>query len=400
MHSSADKQSRHTHESLSQVLFEPASALVAGIWLAARDHRAIIGMKESFSGKETVMRTRTALFSVSVVLTLVIGVFAAASAQTASARGSVAPAQPATVSELAKVTLDETSINAPGFAADAQQGIGAVIAWAGTDPLHHINVITSSDGLHYGHKLTLDQQTINRPAIAREPASAGGAVALAWRGTDGFHTLNVLYDPYGVHGQPRQLVTAQTSFTTPAIAFFQGKLLLAWTGTDPNHSLNVLPIALPNPAFVPGTKTVLAQFSASAGPNLSVVKTGSTSGVVLSWATATGGLNLAQSSDGVHFTSALGSGLAETSPSSPNMIHFQSEGGPEFWIAWTGTDAAYHLNVKWTPTSSYPHWTGAKTILPESALGGPGLGFQEGLLIAWTGTDSTHHLNVARLQGS
>jgi len=34
------------------------------------------------------------------------------------------------------------------------------------------------------------------------------------------------------------------------------------------------------------------------------------------------------------------------------------------------------------------------------ALGGPGLGFQEGLLIAWTGTDSAHHLNVARLQGS
>jgi hypothetical protein len=39
-----------------------------------------------------------------------------------------------------------------------------------------------------------------------------------------------------------------------------------------------------------------------------------------------------------------------------------------------------------------------KAVLPEWALGGPGLGLQEGMLIAWTGTDSAHHLNVARLQ--
>jgi hypothetical protein len=343
------------------------------------------------------MRTRTPLISaavvsvLSVVLTLVGGAVV----------GGAVLGQPATVSEVAKVTLGETSVNAPGFAADAQQGIGAVIAWAGTDSLHRINLMTSGDGQHYGHKLTLNQTTSNRPAVAREPASAGGAVALAWRGTDRFHTLNVLYDPYGVHGQSHQLVTAQTSFTTPAIAFFQGKLLLAWTGTDANHSLNVLPIALPNPAFVPGKKTVLTQFSASAGPNLSVVvHAGSANGVVLSWASATGRLILAQSSDGVHFTSALGGGLAEASPSSPAFIHFQSEGGPEFWIAWTGTDSAHQLNVKWTPTAAYPKWTGAKTILPELALGGPGLGFQEGLFIAWTGTDGAHHLNVARLQGS
>jgi hypothetical protein len=28
------------------------------------------------------------------------------------------------------------------------------------------------------------------------------------------------------------------------------------------------------------------------------------------------------------------------------------------------------------------------------------LGFDEGLLIAWTGTDAAHHLNVAKLTGS
>ena len=171
------------------------------------------------------MHTRTALISVVVVLTFTISAFVTAPVRAAVQHSAVAPARPAAVSELAKVTLSDTSVNAPGFAVDAQQGIGAVIAWAGTDSLHRINLMTSSDGLHYDHKLTLSETTINRPAVAREPASAGGAVALAWRGTDSFHTLNVLYDPYGVHGQPQHLVTAQTSFTTPAIAFFQGKLL-------------------------------------------------------------------------------------------------------------------------------------------------------------------------------
>lgn len=347
----------------------------------------------------TRTRMRTTLITLLVALTFIVGVSVVPASTPAQAAPSARPAAPATVTEMAKVTLNETSIAPPGFAANTSEGVGAAIAWAGTDSRHRINVMTSSDGLSYGNKLTLNQETTDRPALAREPGRDGGAIAIAWRGTDSHHWLNVLYDPYGVHGQPRQLVTGQTSFTSPAIAFFQGKLLLAWTGSDPGHHLNVMSIGLPDPAFHPGPVTTLG-FTGSSGPSLTAVTAGNGSQTaVLSWATTSSHVNLAQSSDGVRFTSALGSGLADTSFSSPAFTHFPSEGGPEYWIAWTGTDTAHHLNVRWTPTSAYPQWTGAKTILPELALGGPQLGFQEGLLIAWTGTDSAHHLNIARLQG-
>jgi hypothetical protein len=50
----------------------------------------------------------------------------------------------------------------------------------------------------------------------------------------------------------------------PALTILNSPIgvLLAWTGTDANHSLNVLPIAVSDSgALVPGTKTILSQFS-------------------------------------------------------------------------------------------------------------------------------------------
>jgi hypothetical protein len=179
---------------------------------------------------------------------------------------------------------------------------------------------------------------------------------------------------------------------------YHGDLLLAWTGTDTNHSLNVLPIPLSS--FVPGTKITLKQFSTIAGPSLTVFDNIATSTLVLTWTMTTGRLNQATSTDGVHFATALGIGLPQTSLSSPDMLFSQTEGGPEHWLAWTGTDSVHHLSVQWT--THFPRWpnpTRTKTILPEAAVGGPELGFGAGLLIAWTGTDRAHHLNVARLQG-
>ncbi len=67
------------------------------------------------------------------------------------------------------------------------------------------------------------------------------------------------------------------------------------------------------------------------------------------------------------------------------------------WIGWTGTDTAHHLNLQWTTT--FPQFTNpatTKTVLGETALGGPALGYNAGEQIAWTGTDSVHHVNVAK----
>ena len=81
------------------------------------------------------------------------------------------------------------------------------------------------------------------------------------------------------------------------------------------------------------------------------------------------------------------------------MMQYHTEAGPEFWIAWTGTDTGHHLNVKSTTPGAFPAITGGKTVLPETAIGHPGLGFNNGLFITWTGTDSVQHLNVAEFQG-
>lgn len=341
------------------------------------------------------MRMRLAVVSAFVALTFVLEGAAVASVSAAPQRVSANPATPATVTELSKVVLNETSVNAPGFFANANIGANGVIAWAGTDSAHRLNVMTSADGLRYANKVILNDTSVNRPGVVQMSESAGKAVAIAWRGMDAGGHVNVMFDVYGAR---KKLVLNETTFSGPAIAVFKGNLLVAWVGEDANHSLNVLPIALSS--FTPGTKTVLGQFSSTTGPSLTVVDTGPNTGVVIGWATQTDHLNLAQSTDGVTFTSALGAGLTQTSGFSPAMLHYTTEGGPEYWLAWTGLDIHNHVNIQWT--AHYPLWpdpASTKTVLPEWALGGPSLGFNQGVLVAWTGTDAEHHLNVARLQG-
>jgi hypothetical protein len=185
---------------------------------------------------------------------------------------------------------------------------------------------------------------------------SGSPVAIAWTGTDANHSLNVEHVPSG-----QKLTLHETSIAAPAIHAIglssgQPALLLAWTGTDANHSLNVLPIAestsgAGSVVLVPGQKTVLRQFSSDAGPSL-----GETIGgmLVLGWSVrGTQQLNLATSTDGAHFTSALGSGLPQTSASAPQFVPLGDSPSTNGCIAWTGTDAAHHLNVQCT--TSFPH---------------------------------------------
>ena len=75
---------------------------------------------------------------------------------------------------------------------------------------------------------------------------------------------------------------------------------------------------------------------------------------------------------------------------------------PPYWLGWTGTDAAHHVNVLYANTLSQWTTTFAKATLPETAVGGTAVGFvlappDQQMLVAWTGTDSLHHLNVARV---
>ena len=319
----------------------------------------------------------------------------AASRQEAASRSRVISAA---VTVATKVTLPETSVAGPGYA-------GKAIAWTGTDADHHLNVSFGSDGLHFSTKTILPETSPFAPVIAPVVGiSLTLPYAIAWTGTDANHSLNVQILPDG-----KKLTLHETSFAAPAldVGYLNGAtvLLLAWTGTDANHSLNVLPLTtVDGVTLVPGTKTVLPQFSSDAGPSLLANIYSKHDVWVLSWTMrTTQRLNLATAADGVHFTSALGSGLPETSATAPTLL---SPNGSDSCISWTGTDPAHHLNVQCTTYEQFPQFPDpehTKTVLPETALGTQGSAFGGGGpdtgFIAWTGTDSAHHLNVAVLRG-
>lgn len=301
------------------------------------------------------------------------------------------------VSVMSKTTLPETSFGSPGFASRAGR---TVLAWTGTDPAHRLNVEISANGLTgYGSKVTLGDTSIAGPAVAQMSEAAGNAVIVAWTGTDTRHHLNLLFD---VYGQRTKVTYGDTSFTSPAMTIYKGDLLLAWAGTDHNHSLNVMAISLSNLSVIE-RKTFA--FGSNEAPTLATVdveasaKTGgpTVNEAVLGWTNKSGHLQFANTSSRLGFTPQPA--LADLSPFAPMMMQFHTEGGPEFWIAWTGTDGAHHLNVKWTTPAAFPSITGNKTTLDETAFGHPGIGFNNGLFVVWTGTDPAHHLNVLRFEG-
>jgi hypothetical protein len=345
------------------------------------------------------MFKRTSLaIAVLFLLTLVSVVSVSAASSTSHA--------PQAVTLSHKVTLwGETSIDGPALASffDNFEGIGSVtiIGWTGTDTQHHLNLIRSSDDpangvTHFKNKLILKDTSFVRPAVVYVPGPLESTV-VAWTGTDAAHTLNVIWDAYGT---PQKLtLRGETSISAPALTYFNGNLLLAWTGTDTHHSLNILPIGVAGPQV--GTKTVLSQFSSLSGPTLSAFSNATSARLVLNWTTSSQHLNQASSTDGTHFTAGLGAtGLPQLSATAPSSQYHQSEGGPEYWIGWTGTDTSHHLNLQWT--AHFPQWpdpASTKTALTDSAFAGPQIAFNDGYLIAWTGTDTQHTLNLATFEG-
>jgi hypothetical protein len=323
-----------------------------------------------------------------IILALLTAMAVVAASGFAPTRAGASPAQHAvaTVTEGTKVILPETSITGPGFALSE-------IAWTGTDPAHHVNIRIGTDGLNFPAKTTLPATSLFGPGLVTQPGEAPLTPVLAW--TDVNHSLHI---QFGLSGGTTADLN-ETSFAAPAVALGTVgdvvETLVAWTGTDAKHSLNVLPITRAGTG-VPtlGRKTELRQFSSDAGPSL--VGNFQASEFVLGWSVrGTEKLNLATSTDGASFTSALGAGLPETSGTAPAFV--QPHGSASGCIAWTGTDVASHLNVQCTMQfPQFPDPAHTKTKLSETALGGPGFFANE---IAWTGTDAAHHLNVAQLQG-
>ena len=285
-------------------------------------------------------------------------------------------------------TLPDTSIDGPALDSTGNE---TVLAWTGTDPLHHLNVETSTDGLHYGNKLTLNETSPFRPDVIVTPVQASFVVALAWTGSDPGHSLNVLFDAYG--SSPKKLTLSnENSFTAPAL-LFGPCFCLAWTGTDPNHSLNVLQLSVTTTAIVPGAKNVLTQDSSDAGPHL---RRGSATVMDLLWS-ARGSRQLriasATHEDALQPGTTVDGQTSAAAPDAYLLGPFLGQGNQQ-WIGWTGTDAAHHLNL--FPIAGNPAPT--TTVLDDTAIGGPALSLNTALnenLLARTGTDATHHLHIA-----
>jgi hypothetical protein len=326
------------------------------------------------------------------------------------------------VLEIDKQVLPETSITGPAFSSLSDYAPSSqtyppnsypatAIAWTGTDQGHSLNVETSKDGLTYQNQVVLNEKSNVRPAVLLFNNHTIGTLApnlvvLAWTGTDPNHLLNVMFDVYGA----RQMITLnENSLYSPALAYFNGQIWLAWTGTDPNHLLNVM--AMGPDGLHPGQKTILrgGLFSSRSGPSLREDMSGNL--LLLTWTTlaSPGSIYLAQSSNGVTWTTSFSPPPPQTSASRPDVLARPGAvpaGLPTDYWAWTGTDTANSLNIAFT--STLDSWPAPIVTLDERALGGPALGYSTKLglgapntvtlLLVWTGVDSAHHLNVAVLQ--
>ncbi len=321
---------------------------------------------------------------------------AAGVASATSAAGAAAAVAPTVTS---KVVMGDTSVDGPALwtnnpAAGAPAGSpAAVLGWTGTDLVHHLNVMTSGDGLHFGNKRTLAETSATRPAVV---VTASGAVAVAWTGTDAGHHLNVLVNAYSATPQKLTLWT-QSAFQSPALAYRSGVLWLSWAGVDPGHTLTVMPITLDG-SLTAGQPQVLGAFTSVTGPSLTLDPNGNR--LLLTWSALSpvNRLQFAVSDTGASWQAPLAVPIGETSGSTPALLGVASGGLPHDFFAWTGVDPGHSLNVRYT--EQFPQWpTGSnKSILSETAFGAPALGHvgsSTSMILAWAGTDPAHHLSAA-----
>ncbi len=351
------------------------------------------------------MSWRRSLVTLTVLLTALVSLVGLTTTVHATSSVSVPP------KEGPKVVLGDTSIDGPANITTYQPH--TALAWTGTDSLHHLNLMTSSDGLRYGHKLILAETSLWRPALAFIDSGRGdpyGTIVLAWTGTDRNHSLNIAFIKMPDFTVTRKITFwGETSFTAPALATINGDvnsdIYLSWAGTDPAHTLNVLHMTSRSGAT---DKHILWGWSSVSRPSLATDHSyggdANTSPLILSWTGVNNRIYCAGTTDRVHWTMAPGSPLSMQTAWAPSMIGFHAPGLPNYWLAWTGsgTTSTHSLHVQYT--QHYPAWTDANSsaTLPEWAISSPALTYNGDsttgeVLLAWTGVDYYHHLNVAAI---
>lgn len=347
------------------------------------------------------MRWRRMLPALAVLITTLVSLVGATTfVQASPSAGYSAP------KEGAKVTLGETSIDGPAIT--AAPGVGTVLAWTGTDPAHHLNLLTSSDGLHYGNKHILPETSLWRPAVTFIESMRGGpygTIVLAWTGTDPSHTLNIEFISLPTFSVKEKITYwGETSFTAPAVATVNGDInsdiYLAWAGNDKAHSLNVVHHTT-NPET--NHKVTMWGWTSISRPDLNHDMSGAAGSLILAWTGSDNHLWFATSNNGQAWNKQPQ--MRQQSAWAPSMIGFYQTTVtmPDHWLAWTGTGTSSTRSITVTYTQHFPAWNevGATTTLQETAISSPELAYNgysavaPEVLFAWTGTDPAHHLNVA-----
>ena len=344
---------------------------------------------------------RRVLTTLVVLLTMAVSLAGATSLAHASSPATFRAPTPSAPTEESKVTLSETSIDGPSLWTSSTGSIRAVIAWNGTDAAHHLNLLSSGNGISWSNKVILGETSGFRPGLTRFGPNASDPVVVAWTGTDAHRSLNVLMAT-PPSSNTKLTLWQENSFTGPSIATLNGDLYLVWAGVDAGHTLNVDRIATTGGTLTVVQKTTLWGWGSLASPAVVVDPVGQQ--LLMSWTGPDLQVHFAYSSNGSHWTQPSPSPMAEWSDTSPMLFSALaanvSSTLPRYFVAWRGLDQFHSVNVKYT--TSFPEWplSYAKATLNEQALDGPVLGSVGAsgqLLLGWTGIDAAHHLNVATL---
>jgi hypothetical protein len=274
-----------------------------------------------------------------------------------------------------KVVVPEGATGSPAM---ATLGDLLVLAWAGRDTDHHLNVESSGDGQTFGSKVTLGDSSPHGPALA----SGNGWLYLAWTGGDSAGSLNVMSSRDG-RSFGNNVTLHEGSPQGPSLAYGNSRLYIAWTGTD--GRLNVMS----SPDGSTFTNKVTLGESSVAGPAI-VFANGK---FYLLWAgnDANQSLNVLDSNDGIAWSNKLT--LADSSNDHPALV---ASALNDLYLMWTGRDGDGHINLAVSDRGAVR--LQSKQILEDGAQAGPTLvAFKGDTYVGWTGRDTDGHINVARV---
>lgn len=243
-----------------------------------------------------------------------------------------------------KVILGETSLSGPSVAQmPATSGNAVILAWTGTD--HRLNVLYNVYGKRV--KMIYSDTSFTSPAITIYQ----GNLLLAWAGTDPNHSLNVMrISLTTLKPLARQTFTTFSSYEAPTLAAVDvepsasssggttlHEAVLGWVAkngtlrfanTTSGLNFKAAPALTAKGAFAPA----VMQYHTEAGPEFWFTWTG---------VNPTNRISLTPTVPGVFpKISGTTTTLAETAFGHPS-VGFNNG----LLLVWTGTDRAHHLNV-------------------------------------------------------